>query len=240
MTREHSSGSASSAPDRWARASPRCRAQGRCRRAGLRADRGAGRGGPRPHHGVAGPRRQQGQAHRSASATRRWPGCASPPTSPISPTASSSSRRSSRTRTSRRKIFAELDEVVTDPDAVLASNTSSIPIMKIAAATKNPSRVLGLHFFNPVPVLPLVELVSTLVTTRRGRRRAPSSSRARCSASRWCAAPTAPASSSTRCWCPTCCRRSAWSSPASPPWKTSTRPSSPGWRTRWARCGCPT
>ena len=63
------------------------------------------------------------------------------------------------------KIFAELDKVITDPDAVLASNTSSIPIMKIAAATQNPSRVLGLHFFNPVPVLPLVELVSTLVTS---------------------------------------------------------------------------
>jgi 3-hydroxybutyryl-CoA dehydrogenase len=64
----------------------------------------------------------------------------------------------------KAKVFAELDEVITDPDAVLASNTSSIPIMKIAAATKNPQRVLGLHFFNPVPVLPLVELVSTLVT----------------------------------------------------------------------------
>jgi 3-hydroxybutyryl-CoA dehydrogenase len=63
------------------------------------------------------------------------------------------------------KIFAELDEIIADPDAVLASNTSSIPIMKIAAATKNPSRVLGLHFFNPVPVLPLVELVNTLVTS---------------------------------------------------------------------------
>ena len=62
-------------------------------------------------------------------------------------------------------IFAELDRVITDPEAVLASNTSSIPIMKIAAATQNPSRVLGLHFFNPVPVLPLVELVSTLVTS---------------------------------------------------------------------------
>ena len=61
-------------------------------------------------------------------------------------------------------IFAELDRVITDPDAVLASNTSSIPIMKLAAATANPGRVLGLHFFNPVPVLPLVELVSTLVT----------------------------------------------------------------------------
>jgi 3-hydroxybutyryl-CoA dehydrogenase len=63
------------------------------------------------------------------------------------------------------KIFAQLDEIITDPDAVLASNTSSIPIMKIAAATKNPSRVLGLHFFNPLPVLPLVELVNTLVTS---------------------------------------------------------------------------
>jgi 3-hydroxybutyryl-CoA dehydrogenase len=69
------------------------------------------------------------------------------------------------------KIFAELDELITDPDAVLASNTSSIPIMKIAAATKNPSRVLGLHFFNPVPVLPLVELISTLVTAEEAAAR---------------------------------------------------------------------
>jgi 3-hydroxybutyryl-CoA dehydrogenase len=62
-------------------------------------------------------------------------------------------------------VFAQLDDVISDPDAILASNTSSIPIMKLAAATKNPSRVLGLHFFNPVPVLPLVELVGTLVTS---------------------------------------------------------------------------
>ena len=63
-------------------------------------------------------------------------------------------------------LFAELDRVITDPNAVLASNTSSIPIMKLAAATASPGRVLGLHFFNPVPVLPLVELVSTLVTAK--------------------------------------------------------------------------
>lgn len=62
-------------------------------------------------------------------------------------------------------IFSQLDEIITDPEAVLASNTSSIPIMKLGAATKNPGRVLGLHFFNPVPVLPLVELVTTLATT---------------------------------------------------------------------------
>ena len=71
----------------------------------------------------------------------------------------------------KAKVFAQLDDIVTDSDAVLASNTSSIPIMKIAAATKNPGRVLGLHFFNPVPVLPLVELVSTLVTTEDGAAR---------------------------------------------------------------------
>ncbi|MCX2933274.1 3-hydroxybutyryl-CoA dehydrogenase [Mycobacterium sp. CVI_P3] len=65
----------------------------------------------------------------------------------------------------KAKIFGELDRIITDPDAVLASNTSSIPIMKIAAATQNPGRVLGLHFFNPVPVLPLVELINTLVTS---------------------------------------------------------------------------
>lgn len=66
----------------------------------------------------------------------------------------------SRERAANKGMISESDR-----DAVLASNTSSIPIMKIAAATKNPSRVLGLHFFNPVPVLPLVELISTLVTS---------------------------------------------------------------------------
>ena len=59
-------------------------------------------------------------------------------------------------------IFNELDKVVTDPNAVLASNTSSIPIMKLGMATPTPERVVGMHFFNPVPVLPLVELVTTL------------------------------------------------------------------------------
>ncbi|MBY6413699.1 3-hydroxybutyryl-CoA dehydrogenase [Rhodococcus sp. BP-252] len=62
-------------------------------------------------------------------------------------------------------IFAELDSVVSDPNAVLASNTSSIPIMKLGIATKAPDRVVGMHFFNPVPVLPLVELVTTLKTS---------------------------------------------------------------------------
>lgn len=62
-------------------------------------------------------------------------------------------------------IFADLDAVVTDPDAVLASNTSSIPITTLGIATRSPNRVVGLHFFNPVPVLPLVELVTTQDTS---------------------------------------------------------------------------
>lgn len=65
----------------------------------------------------------------------------------------------------KTEIFKELDKVVTDPNAVLASNTSSIPIMKLGMATANANRVVGMHFFNPVPVLPLVELVTTLMTS---------------------------------------------------------------------------
>jgi 3-hydroxybutyryl-CoA dehydrogenase len=60
--------------------------------------------------------------------------------------------------------FRRLDDVVGNTDAILASNTSSIPIMKLATATKRPEQVVGLHFFNPVPVLPLVELVPSLMT----------------------------------------------------------------------------
>lgn len=62
------------------------------------------------------------------------------------------------------EVFSALDKVVTAPDAVLATNTSSIPIMKLAMATSRPASVVGVHFFNPVPVMPLVELVSSLLT----------------------------------------------------------------------------
>jgi 3-hydroxybutyryl-CoA dehydrogenase len=62
-------------------------------------------------------------------------------------------------------LFARLDKVVEDPSAILASNTSSIPIMKLAMATSRPEQVIGLHFFNPVPVLRLVELVTSLLTS---------------------------------------------------------------------------
>jgi len=62
-------------------------------------------------------------------------------------------------------VFRSLDKIVEDPVAILASNTSSIPIMKLAMATSRPSQVIGIHFFNPVPVLPLVELVTSLLTS---------------------------------------------------------------------------
>lgn len=61
--------------------------------------------------------------------------------------------------------FIRLDQIVQAADAILASNTSSIPIMRLATATKRPAQVVGIHFFNPVPVLPLVELVSSLMTS---------------------------------------------------------------------------
>jgi len=62
------------------------------------------------------------------------------------------------------EVFGQLDAVC-KPEAVLASNTSSIPIMKLARATRRESQVIGVHFFNPVPVLPLVELVTSLLTS---------------------------------------------------------------------------
>jgi 3-hydroxybutyryl-CoA dehydrogenase len=62
-------------------------------------------------------------------------------------------------------VFRSIDAVVTDPKAILASNTSSIPIMKLGIATSRPEQVIGIHFFNPVPVLRLVELVTSLLTS---------------------------------------------------------------------------
>jgi 3-hydroxybutyryl-CoA dehydrogenase len=62
------------------------------------------------------------------------------------------------------KVFAELDALA-KPSALLASNTSSISITSLAAATKRPSQVIGLHFMNPVPIMPLVELIRGLDTS---------------------------------------------------------------------------
>jgi 3-hydroxybutyryl-CoA dehydrogenase len=64
----------------------------------------------------------------------------------------------------KRELFAQLDQLC-PPHAILTSNTSSIPIIQLAAATQRPDRVLGMHFFNPVPAMQLVELVRTLTTS---------------------------------------------------------------------------
>ena len=60
-------------------------------------------------------------------------------------------------------LLAKLDDIVSD-GCIVASNTSSIPIATIAAASKRPDRIVGAHFFNPVPVMPLVEVISALQT----------------------------------------------------------------------------
>jgi 3-hydroxybutyryl-CoA dehydrogenase len=72
----------------------------------------------------------------------------------------------------KTEVFRRLDAVLADDEAILASNTSSIPIMKLAMVTQRPEQVCGIHFFNPVPVLHLVELVTSLHTSPETSERA--------------------------------------------------------------------
>jgi 3-hydroxybutyryl-CoA dehydrogenase len=65
----------------------------------------------------------------------------------------------------KSEIFRDLDRIM-KPDVILASNTSSISITKIAALTKRPDKVIGMHFFNPVPVMKLVEVIRGLATSQ--------------------------------------------------------------------------
>lgn len=64
----------------------------------------------------------------------------------------------------KKKIFEELDQVV-NPNAILATNTSSLSITEIAAVTKRPDKIIGMHFFNPVPVMKLVEIIKGIATS---------------------------------------------------------------------------
>ncbi len=63
----------------------------------------------------------------------------------------------------KKEIFARLDQIVSG-EAILATNTSSLPVTEIAVATSNPKRVVGMHFFNPAPVLQFVEVIRTVIT----------------------------------------------------------------------------
>ncbi|MFE2252311.1 3-hydroxybutyryl-CoA dehydrogenase [Streptomyces lavendulae] len=67
----------------------------------------------------------------------------------------------------KTETFAALDKILVDPGAILATNTSSLPVMALGMATGRADRFVGLHFFNPVPVLPLVEVVRSLHTSRQ-------------------------------------------------------------------------
>lgn len=64
----------------------------------------------------------------------------------------------------KKKIFKELDEVTKD-EAILASNTSALSVTEIATVTSRPDKVMGVHFFNPVPVMKLVELIRSITTS---------------------------------------------------------------------------
>ena len=66
------------------------------------------------------------------------------------------------------KLFSQIDEIA-KPSAILASNTSSLSITKLAAATRRPAQVIGLHFFNPVPMMALVEITGGLQTSEATR-----------------------------------------------------------------------
>ncbi|WP_049580126.1 3-hydroxybutyryl-CoA dehydrogenase [Streptomyces sp. SBT349] len=72
----------------------------------------------------------------------------------------------------KTEIFQVLDQVVTRPDAILASNTSAIPLVNLAVATSRPAQVLGIHFFNPAQVQRLVEVIPALTTAEETVRRA--------------------------------------------------------------------
>jgi len=69
----------------------------------------------------------------------------------------------------KKKIFAELDEVCKE-DAILATNTSSLSITEIASATNRPHKVIGMHFFNPVPVMKLIEIIKGIATSEETKK----------------------------------------------------------------------
>lgn len=138
----------------------------------------------------------------------------------------------------KHEIFRSLDKVVKD-GAVLASNTSAIPITKIAAVTGRPESVVGVHFFSPVPMMQLVELVrgyKTSDATLAAARSSPSPSARPASSS----TATSPASSPPASSRPSSSRPPSSTSRVSPPPRTSTSPAGSASATPWARSPPPT
>ncbi len=132
----------------------------------------------------------------------------------------------------KRTLYAQLDEACR-AEAILATNTSSLSVTEIAGGTRYPARVAGLHFFNPAPVMKLVEVISTVLTS-------PDTSAALALLAGTWARPrsrsvTGPGSSSMRCWCPTSTTQSGCWKPARPPARTSTPRPPWGSACRWGR-----
>ena len=118
------------------------------------------------------------------------------------------------------QIFRDLDQMC-KPGAILATNTSSIPIGRIAAQTKRPDKVIGMHFMNPVPVMKLVEIIPAC---RPRRQRWPPLGRWPKSSARPRPRPTTTPGSSPTAFCCRCStRRSIASTTGSAPGRTSTR-----------------
>ena len=178
------------------------------------------RDGRRPRE-VAGQAGRAGQARRRASATRCSAGCARSPTSASSPTATSCSSRSSRT-SPPRSTCSTSSTASAPSGAILATNTSTLPVIEMAMETGRPDRVCGIHFFNPAPMMALVEVVRAITTSRRDDQRGHRVRRPR-AARTPCRSRTRPGSSSTRCCSRTSTTRRSCSTPASPPATTSTR-----------------
>jgi hypothetical protein len=137
----------------------------------------------------------------------------------------------------KQDVFSRLDKICR-PDTILATNTSSLSVTEISVATTRPGHVIGMHFFNPAPVLKLVEVVRTVVTSRRSSTTSWHSpgSWARCPSS----SATRPGSSPTRCCSATSTTPSRCTSRATRRVRTSTPPCASGAGCPWGRCRCST
>ena len=140
-----------------------CVGAGRLQRAALRRRARADREGHRHRQRQHGPPGQLRQARRAGAPGSACRASRRPRTCRASPAPTWSSRRRPRTRAVKRKIFAQLCPLL-NPEAILATNTSSISITRLAAQTDRPERFIGIHFMNPVPVMKLVELVRGIAT----------------------------------------------------------------------------
>ena len=119
----------------------------------------------------------------------------------------------------KKQAYAQVEAVV-GPHCLIASNTSSLCITELAAGTKRPDKVGGMHFFNPVPLMKLVEVIRALTTSQETHDALMGLSRR--SARNRSPRPIAAASSSIACWCRTCSMRFAATKRASARSRTST------------------